>query len=72
MDADLARVLGTLSLEGEVFVPHVAYDRVKEKYQFSLVMKVLTRRRFHVQSLKDTHHWKMNFQSRGKPTPTHR
>ncbi|GAA0160034.1 hypothetical protein LIER_16681 [Lithospermum erythrorhizon] len=45
MEADLARVLGSLSLEGEelgeLVVPDVAYDRVKEKYQFSLVVKVL-------------------------------
>ncbi|GAA0155212.1 hypothetical protein LIER_12989 [Lithospermum erythrorhizon] len=58
MEADLSRVLGTLSLErdelGEVFVPDITYDRVEEKYQFSLVGRVLTKRRFHVQTFKET------------------
>ncbi|GAA0162515.1 hypothetical protein LIER_18592 [Lithospermum erythrorhizon] len=57
-ESDLARVLGSLMLEGEklgeVVVPDIAYDRVEEKYQYSLVVKVLSKRRFHVQTLKDT------------------
>ncbi|GAA0185643.1 hypothetical protein LIER_32931 [Lithospermum erythrorhizon] len=40
-----------LSLEGEeleeVFVPEVAYDKVEEKFQFSLIGKVLTNKTFH-------------------------
>ncbi|GAA0161529.1 hypothetical protein LIER_39249 [Lithospermum erythrorhizon] len=59
MESDLARVLGSLSLEGggeldDVHVPDVAYDRVEEKFQFSLVAKVLTNRKFHFQTFKDT------------------
>ncbi|GAA0184783.1 hypothetical protein LIER_32071 [Lithospermum erythrorhizon] len=58
MEADLIRVLGVLSLEGEeldeVFVLDTAYDRVEERFQFSLVAKVLTKQRFHIQTLKDT------------------
>ncbi|GAA0139920.1 hypothetical protein LIER_01373 [Lithospermum erythrorhizon] len=54
----LARVFGSMSLEGdelvEVFVPDVAYDIVEEKYQFSLIGRVLTKKKFHVQIFKDT------------------
>ncbi|GAA0148866.1 hypothetical protein LIER_08191 [Lithospermum erythrorhizon] len=46
MESDLSRALGNLNLEGEemdeVYVPVMAYERVEEKYQFSLVGKVLT------------------------------
>ncbi|GAA0153891.1 hypothetical protein LIER_12021 [Lithospermum erythrorhizon] len=55
---DLSRVLGSLSLErgelSEFCVPDVAYDRVEDKYQFSLVAKVFTMRRFHLPTFKDT------------------
>ncbi|GAA0176101.1 hypothetical protein LIER_29156 [Lithospermum erythrorhizon] len=58
MEADLTRLLGALSLEGEeldeVFVPDIAYDQVEERFQFSLVAKVLTKQHFHIQTLKDT------------------
>ncbi|GAA0141564.1 hypothetical protein LIER_02683 [Lithospermum erythrorhizon] len=58
MEVELARVLGSLALEGEelgeAFVPEVAYDRVEEKYQFSLIVRVLMKRRFHIQTFKDT------------------
>ncbi|GAA0182091.1 hypothetical protein LIER_42294 [Lithospermum erythrorhizon] len=57
-ESDLARVLGSLSLEGEeldeLFVPDMAYDKVEERYQFSLVGRVLTKKKFHVQTFKDT------------------
>ncbi|GAA0176902.1 hypothetical protein LIER_29628 [Lithospermum erythrorhizon] len=58
MEVDLARVLGSLALEGEelgdVFIPDIAYDRVEEKYQYCLVVKVLMKRRFHVPTFKNT------------------
>ncbi|GAA0168697.1 hypothetical protein LIER_23356 [Lithospermum erythrorhizon] len=44
MEADLSRVLGSLSLEGEelgeVIVPDVTFDLVGEKFQYSLVGRV--------------------------------
>ncbi|GAA0164107.1 hypothetical protein LIER_19821 [Lithospermum erythrorhizon] len=35
-------------------VPALAYERVEEKFQFSLIGKVLTTRRFNVRALKDS------------------
>ncbi|GAA0165711.1 hypothetical protein LIER_21038 [Lithospermum erythrorhizon] len=56
MEADLSRVQGNLNLEGEemdeVVIPVMAFEMVDERFQFSLVGKVLTSRRFNVRPLK--------------------
>ncbi|GAA0157297.1 hypothetical protein LIER_43399 [Lithospermum erythrorhizon] len=50
MEADLARVLGALDIEGdklgEVIVPDVNYDRVEEQYQYILIVRVLAKNGF--------------------------
>ncbi|GAA0166073.1 hypothetical protein LIER_40111 [Lithospermum erythrorhizon] len=58
MEADVTRVLGSLTLEGEesdeVFVPPLAYERVEEKIQYSLVGKVFISKKFSVKLFKDS------------------
>ncbi|GAA0168168.1 hypothetical protein LIER_22942 [Lithospermum erythrorhizon] len=50
--------MGSMSLEGEelgeVIVQDYAYDRVEERFQFSVIGRVLTQKKFHVPTLKDT------------------
>ncbi|GAA0176386.1 hypothetical protein LIER_29390 [Lithospermum erythrorhizon] len=68
MDGELSRVLGSLSLEAEemdeVFVPVLEYERVEEKFQYSLIGKLLTTRKFSVRLFKNSLNalWRRQYQ----------
>ncbi|GAA0173668.1 hypothetical protein LIER_41569 [Lithospermum erythrorhizon] len=61
MDGELSRVLGDLSLEGEemdqIFVPALAYERLEERFQFSLVGKLLTTCKFNMKMVLQGDPW---------------
>ncbi|GAA0161733.1 hypothetical protein LIER_17980 [Lithospermum erythrorhizon] len=39
---------------GEVIIPDITFDRVEEKFQYNLIGRVHTNRRYHVQTFKHT------------------